>query len=319
MSRLSFALPLLALVVLLPLGAQAKLCGDDVQGRDVPCDCGDTVVSDLILDNDPVTQTVCEHDGLIVRAVDAGHGVTVDLRGHTLRGGMHGAGVRVLHGGPGGARIVSTGGHATIEGFDDGIFGRGDAAVALVEGILARNNHRDGIRVVGSDYEIRNSEAVGSGRHGFSLGGKGFRLSSTRAIGSKRSGYFVIGENGTLGRPGAGLVAEANGEFGFNLMGMGHHVVECVASGAGKDGIMVMGMQIEIRGCTLARNGGNGIGGMGGVMLVSNRALNNDKNGIDVSGPDARDGGGNRGSGNRGLGTNVPPVDCRIRRLPCYL
>ena len=32
----------------------AKNCGDDVAGQDVPCACGDTVVSDVALNGDPV-------------------------------------------------------------------------------------------------------------------------------------------------------------------------------------------------------------------------------------------------------------------------
>jgi len=33
----------------LPLTVNAKLCGDDVGGQDVPCACGDVVVSDLAM------------------------------------------------------------------------------------------------------------------------------------------------------------------------------------------------------------------------------------------------------------------------------
>ena len=50
-------LPLLLVAVGVLLVAPkvgAKLCGDNVDGRDVPCACGDTVVSDLVLNDDPV-------------------------------------------------------------------------------------------------------------------------------------------------------------------------------------------------------------------------------------------------------------------------
>src|SRR5262249_44514762 len=98
----------LALLLALPPGAHAKLCGDDVGGQDVPCECGDVVVSDLVLSDDPVTQAPCPDDGLVVRAPAAGHGLTIDLHGKTLRGSARGIGVWVLAGGPGGARLVST-------------------------------------------------------------------------------------------------------------------------------------------------------------------------------------------------------------------
>ncbi len=66
---------------LLPASATAKLCGNHVGGRRVPCACGDIVASDLVLTDDPVGNSVCPGDGLIVRAIGATHGVTVDLRG----------------------------------------------------------------------------------------------------------------------------------------------------------------------------------------------------------------------------------------------
>jgi parallel beta helix pectate lyase-like protein len=307
------------LSLLSPFGAAAKLCGDNVKGRDIPCSCGDVVVSDLVLDDDPVAKTVCEQDGLIVRAVGDANGVTVDLKGKTIRGGKHGAGIKILSGGAAGARIISSTGPAAIEGFEDGVFAHGAGSVALIDGVLAINNRRDGIRVMASGFEIRNSEVQGAGRDGFSLGGSGFRLSNTRAVGSKRSGYFVGGQNGTLGAPGAGPVAEGSGAFGFNMMGMGHQLVDCVSRAATKDGVMVMGMNLQIRGCVVSDNGGHGIGGMGGVDLAGNRALNNNRNGIYVTGPASRDGGGNSGSGNRGTGTTGPPIDCEIHHLPCFL
>jgi hypothetical protein len=311
---------LLGLVLSVPVAAAAKLCGDDVDGRDVPCECGDIVASDLVLGNDPVANGICANDGLIVRAVGVANGVTVDLRGRTIRGGRHGAGIKVLDGGTQGARIISSTGPAAIDGFEDGIFAHGSSSLALIENVIAVNNRRDGIRVSATGYEIRNVEVQGAGRDGFSLAGSRFQVSGTRAVGSKRSGYNIMGQYGRLGAPGAGLVAEGSGEFGVNLMGLGHQLVDCVARAAERDGVMVMGMHLEVKGCTASDNGGHGIGGMAqDIVLSGNRALNNNKNGIFVQGPEARDGGGNIGSGNRGIGVPGLPVDCEIHRLPCFL
>src|ERR1041384_6030684 len=126
-----------AIAVAVAVGAtrvDAKLCGDDVGGQDVACACGDVIVSDVVLDaSDPVTQERCAADGLVVRSPQASHGLTVDLRGQSLRGSGHGAGILLLDGGPGGASVVSTGGTtATIEGFQDGVLAHGDTAVAAV-------------------------------------------------------------------------------------------------------------------------------------------------------------------------------------------
>jgi hypothetical protein len=298
--------------------AGAKLCGDDVGGQDVPCACGDVVASDLVLDDDPVVQTPCPSDGLIVRATEAPRGVTIDLRGKTLRGTGQGAGVWMLYGGPGGAHLVSTGGPAAIEGFRDGVVAHGADSAALIDGVVAVRSARDGVRVETSGYEIRNAEARDSGRDGFAVSGSGFRLSATRAVRSARTGFYVMGEDGTLGLVGAGLVADAGAGEGFNVMGMGHHLLDCVATGNAEDGVHLYGMHLEIRGCTATGNGADGISGMGmDWRVVGNQANDNDGNGILVGGMQVVDQGGNRGSGNRGLHQRRPPSQCEISGLPC--
>src|SRR5512143_1309477 len=89
------ALALLAAVTT-ARGAAAKPCGDDVDGVDVPCACGDLVVSNLALGDDPVAGAPCAQDGLIVRAPDERRSLLIDLRGRTLRGSGNGAGIRVV-------------------------------------------------------------------------------------------------------------------------------------------------------------------------------------------------------------------------------
>src|SRR5262249_29539035 len=114
-----------AVALLVAARASAKFCGDDVAGQDVPCACGDILVSSVVLTNDPVVTEVCPRDGLLVRAQDDRSALRIDLNGRALHGSGIGTGLRVLNGGPGGLRIVSSGGSATIEGFGDGITSRG--------------------------------------------------------------------------------------------------------------------------------------------------------------------------------------------------
>src|SRR5579862_3150946 len=122
-TRIEIVLRVLSfLALLLPATAHAKLCGDDVQGRDVPCACGDTLVSSVVLTDDPVTTTVCPGDGLIVRPSGV-VGITVDLNGQTIRGSNRGSGLWVL---AGGARVVSSRQPAHIEHFRDGVVAQGD-------------------------------------------------------------------------------------------------------------------------------------------------------------------------------------------------
>src|SRR5258707_695047 len=91
--------------------ASAEVCGGGVDGSDVPCACGDVVVSSVRLDGDPVVSGApCRHDGLIVRAPEElRRAIIVDLNGATLRGSGNGVGIRIVGGGPGGARVTSSG------------------------------------------------------------------------------------------------------------------------------------------------------------------------------------------------------------------
>ena len=148
------------LIVLLPLGAAAKLCGDSVNGADVPCECGDTVASDLVLGDDPVTSHVCEKDGLVVRRPDPDVGVTIDLNGKTLRGDGRGTGLWIVNGGGRGARVISSGSPATIDGFGDGIVGRGPSTVVSIERVIVRSSHRDGVKVADKPAEQSSPEEV---------------------------------------------------------------------------------------------------------------------------------------------------------------
>lgn len=319
LARRSIAL-LLALALFGTAPAAAKRCGDDVDGRDVPCACGDELVVSTRLAGDPVTSTVCRHDGLIIRAADERVSLVLDLAGHTLRGEGGGAGLRVVSGGPGGALILSDGGAASVEGFDDGIVGRGRDAVSLIQDVVIRGSRRDGLRLSGRDFIVRRVAVEGSRRDGFALSGTGFEIFATLAADSGRFGYFVMGESAIIGGAGLGNVADRSGMAGFNLMGAGHTLADCLARGGRKDGVMVLATQIDVRGCLARENAGDGISGMGSALRLSdNQALDNGGDGLLVRGPGMIDGGGNRGGGNRGDGRQRAVVQCAIGGAACAL
>lgn len=308
---------LLALAAPVP----AALCGDAVDGVDVPCACGDVVVSSTVLSAaDPVTQTRCAHDGLIIKAADGIGGLRLDLQGHTLRGSGAGVGLRVLSGGPGGTRIVSTGGVATLDGFDDGVVARGPDTLALLEDVTVRDSRRDGVRLTGSEFVVRRVTAERSGRDGFALAGRGFEVSATFARDSGRYGYFVMGDSGLIGGAGDGNVAERSGTAGFNLMGAGHTLADCVASAGMKDGVVLHATQLEIRDCVAAGNGADGIVGNGSRMrLAGNLARDNGGAGLAVRGGALTDAGGNRGTNNGTGAGEREAVQCEIGGTPCVL
>jgi hypothetical protein len=313
---------LLALAVLLTGAspAAAKRCGDDVDGADIPCACGDELVASTVLGDDPVVAATCAADGLLIRVRGDAASLELDLAGHTLRGSGQGVGLRVLSGGPGGASIVSRGAPAALEGFDDGIVARGRDGIALIQDVAVRASRRDAVRVTGRNFVIRRVTVAGAKRDGFALGGTGFEISETRAEDCGRFGYFVMGDSGVIGGTGAGNVADRSGMAGFNLMGIGHTLADCAARGGRKDGVVLQAAQLDVRGCEARDNGGDGITGTASrVHLADNRAVDNGGDGVALRGPGMVDGGGNRGAGNRGDGRQREAVQCAIGGAPCVL
>lgn len=304
------------IVLLASERAGARLCGDDVHGRDIPCFCGDTVASDLILTNDPVTTRQCPGDALIVRVPPARDEVLIDLNGKTLRGSGRGTGIWVMSGGRDGARIVSTGAPATIEGFRDGIIGRTKGTVSLIDNVALLGHARDGARVFGDRLQIRGSQARGCGRDGFSVRGKMWVIKDTRAVGNRRDGFNVTGTAGSLGVRRGGAVAENNGRAGFNIMGISHRVADCVASACG-DGIIVSGERHEINGCTASGNRGTGIKGTASFSrILNNLAERNGADGLFFRGHALQDLGGNAGYENGSLQPQ-PARQCEIGGALC--
>jgi hypothetical protein len=297
--------------------AEAKLCGDDVDGRDVACDCGDTVVSDLKLDDDPVARTVCQKDGLVVRALQAARGISIDLNGKTLRGNGSGIGIWIVAGGPGGARVRSVGAPATIEGFDHGLMAGSADSLDRLENVVVIRSKRDGVRVGANGYRIDSVEVRDAGRDGFALGGRGYQVTNTRAVGSKRFGYALMGQTGSIGRPGAGNAAEYGADAGFKIMGAGHVIVDCLALDNKGDGLNLHGNGHEVNGCHALGNAKAGVTGMGaGLQVAGNEARDNAREGLELRGPRLTDAGGNRASGN-GAAAAATTVQCAVNGAAC--
>lgn len=307
---------LIAVVVLTTGQAAARLCGDSVHGRDVPCFCGDTVGSSVVLTNDPVTTQQCPGDALVVRVPITKVDVEIDLNGKTLRGSGRGAGIWVMSGGRDGVRIVSNGAPATIQGFRDGIIGRAKGTVSVIDNVALLGNTRDGVHVFADRVQIRDSEARGSGRDGFFVRGKAWAIRNASAVNNRRYGFNVTGTAGSLGVRRGGAVAENNGRAGFNLMGTIHRVVECIAIGGG-DGVVASGEGHEINGCVASGNRGIGIKGTASFSrVVNNLAERNGADGIFFRGHGLLDLGGNVGYEN-GAEEARSVNQCEIGGAPC--
>src|SRR5436853_1360194 len=171
--RLAAVVALSYLVLARVAGAGSRPCGDDV-----PCDCGDVLVSGRTLgDGDPITQHACDGDGLLVLLPAGTAGAVLDLGNHVLVGDHQGVGLRVVSGGDGGLTLKGPG---AVRAFRIGI----DApagALGRVADVIAADNDADGFNVAGTGFTITSCEATHNGRDGFALRGLRYRVEGNRA------------------------------------------------------------------------------------------------------------------------------------------
>ena len=310
----------ISLLLAAPAGATRR-CGDDVDGRRVPCACGDFLVSSHTLTPaDRVTHESCPGTGLVVAANGP---VTLDLDGRVLRGDGQGVGVLVLHG------TLDLRGPGAIEGFETGVLARGPAALRSALGIRSAHNRLDGFLIEADGYAIQGSTAEANGRDGFGLGGKAFAADGNRATGNHRYGFSVWGMGAHVGG-GFGNEASLNGMAGFYIRGMMHDVVDATVTGNGGEGLSASVMHALLSDVHAAGNARDGLRVMGmGIAIQRSTADDNGGYGIWVMGMNVDDRGGNRGAGNAGLeglagipsqASSVSPglVQCRMgMTTPC--
>jgi hypothetical protein len=235
--------------------AGPRRCGDDVQGKTVPCDCGDLLVSSRTLGpEDPITQRVCEATGLLVDVPPATPAATLALGGRTLGGTGHGVGIHVLSGGQGGLSIVGPG---TIERFGTGVLAAGGELMRL-DGVSATDNRGDGVNIRGQAFAVQNSESARNGRDGFALRGTGYRVDGNRAVHNARHGFALAGREGAVGGTLANE-ASGNGAGGFMVRGRDHTLTDPIAMGNGSDGIRARVARGRISGAYAASNRRHGV------------------------------------------------------------
>ena len=291
-------------------------CGDDVDGRAVPCACGDLLVgSHRLGPADPVTTARCPGSGLLV---DAAGPVTLDLGGRTIAGEGQGVGVLVVHG------TLTLVGPGSIERFETGVRAEGAAPLAAVTAVRLADNRLDGLVAHADGFSLQGSVAEGNGRDGFSLAGGGYALDGNRAAGNRRYGFKLVGMGAHVGG-GLGNEARDNAMDGFWLLGGMHQVIGATAVSNGGHGIFASVMHTLFAAVDADTNGRSGLVASGPALVVrDSSATGNRTFGIWVMGPGVEDGGGNHGTGNTGLmgpqghGSEMmntmmaPLVQCRI-------
>lgn len=305
-------------ILLLVAAAQARLCGDDVAGNDVPCGCGDIVVSNLTITDDPVAAKVCAGDGLIIRAARGAAALTVDLAGARLRGSGRGVGIRVMDGGLGGLRLMSTTAPATIQGFRDGLTARGGRVLAAASDVTVIDSARDGVRLEADGGSLAGIVSRRSGRDGIHIRGRHWSVASARSDQSGRHGLALYGSAHHVLGGAEGSEVVGSGRAGLIVWGFGHRIAGCSVKGAVGDGIRVHGLEIAIEDCEARANGGIGLAGAASrSRFGDNLAVDNGGGGIVLEGLSLQDAGGNIGEYN---GWAVAPgraEDCRFGRWEC--
>ena len=224
---------------LLPDVALARICGDDVSGARVPCECGDTVAGSVrLLPTDPLVTTRCPLDGLVVRAAADVESITIDLAGLEIRGSDAGVGVRVVYGGTDGARIVGgrAGSRGAITGFGMGLWATRKDSVSRVEHLVLRANRNEGARmtIAGTVFEDVVSEK--NTGDGFCVNGTGGRFADVVSRENGENGLRLYSDNAVVH-----VIATDNARTGIIVDGDDNDLEEAEATGNGRDGVVVRG------------------------------------------------------------------------------
>src|SRR5207249_4423190 len=283
--RLAAVVALSYLVLARVAAAGSRPCGDDV-----PCDCGDVLVSGRTLgDGDPITQHGCDGDGLVVRLRPGAASTVLDLGDHILVGNHRGVGIRVV----GGDGTVTVKGPGAVRAFRTGV----DAPTGALAGaadVIAADNDADGFNVAGTGFTITSCEATHNGRDGFALRGLRYRVEGNRATENGRYGFSLAGRDAALG-DALGNEATGNHRDGLVVRGRDHDVAHPVATANGAGCIRARLAGGRVRGAVAIGNRGAGVRATAhDVMVSGSEAHDNGRGGIDVRGSRVRDGGGNR-------------------------
>ncbi len=174
----------------------AAVCGDDVDGTRVACECGSIVVSDTTLRiDDPIVLKRCESNGLLVRASSEAKSIHLDLAGLSLQGSGAGTGIRVLRGGSQGAVIVGgpSVGAGQVVGFRTGISARGTSALAELRNVRVESNSRIGVAVESHSAILVGVVALSNGGDGAHIGGRNIDARGLESYSNKGAGIALSG------------------------------------------------------------------------------------------------------------------------------
>jgi hypothetical protein len=318
-------------------------CGDTAGpgGSNVPCSCGDTVVTNTLLtspaqdpiNGDPVVSTedadLCDGDGLFIAPPNATR-MALNLGGNTIRGKGAGIGItivgtdvrvnirngRVRNFATGLTNVGNATGDArisaiTVDNNVDGLHIEGNSHE--IDGNQALDNTGTGVRVLGNSNKVQINQVSRSGANGIEVNGNGNDINTNRLNRNIGSGIVVQGDNNAMDHN----TVENNGLDGIAVVGNGDgdpNTLELWKNKVNKNrgnGITVNGNNHEISANQANLNLQDGIAVDGtGNHLDTNVARENKGDGIIVTGTGNFDDGGNLGKKNGGVQCVIDGVNC---------
>lgn len=229
--------------VVLAAVAGSPASGGPARGTPITA-CGQVVRQSAFLTRDLHCRGL---PGVVVGAA----GITVDLRGHTLRGdrSVGNYGVDDLRGYDG--VTVENG---TLRDFDYGLVAFA-ADRLVVSGVRASGNAGDGLFVVGSAAGIRGATASENGDDGIYVLGASAAIRSSVASRNRGNGIYVSGTSALI----RSSTAVGNAHHGIAVSGnaavLENNLAEANGAGAGASG--VGGLGLDVFGYTTAPVGAN--------------------------------------------------------------
>jgi len=235
--------------------------------------CGQTVTINAVLTQD----LVCPgSSGVIVGA----SGITIDLKGFTLRGDGSGShhGIDTQMGGFDGLTVKN----GAIVNFNHGIDARGDSDNVSVSQVLITGNDT-GIWLEGDFAKIQSVSAFGNG-DGVAVTGDMASIKSSNTTGNYFRGLLLQGDSGWV----KSVTASGNGNEGVYVIGDFAKIQSVTASGNDYHGIRIAGDTGLLKANTTNGNGspgGTSDGGGSGIYAplftippigTNNTAIGND-------------------------------------------
>jgi large repetitive protein len=202
--------------------------------------CAQTVTQSAFLTQD----LVCTGShGIVVGA----SGITIDLKGFTLRGDRT----------PGHFGISDvtfdqvTIKNGTVRNFANGVFACCGSNEVSVSNLVASGNLVDGIFVDGASASVKSSEGSGNDVFGIELQGVSASVKSSTASGNGSEGIHLIGASASV----KSSTASGNGLDGITVGGSSAKIQSSVVSGNGVYGIVTNGDAPQIKGNRADANG----------------------------------------------------------------